>query len=824
VDDLARLQIRIQSVEADLAARRLQGLGAAGGRAERATNGLTSAFTRFIGPVAIAATALAGLVKTISVAREFDILNAQLITATGSAENAAIAFGAIQDFAKATPFDLAQVTDAFTKLVNLGLNPSESALTSYGNTASAMGKSLNQLIEAVADAATGEFERLKEFGIKTKSQGDQVTFTFRGVATTVGKNAAEIEGFLKSLGDNQFAGAMAERVKTLDGAISNLGDEWNKLFLNISQAGVGVAMEDAVRLGIDALEELNAMLESGQAEAALIAIAGQFDGFGRDIDRTLGIIEKLWGEVFGVSAENGLAKAVGDEVDRIINEFGNLPQNIRSLVQLVAVELAFMVDQFVAVKTFLDTKVDFSFFDNVGVAFDKMNARLDASVVARLSSIDSILKERDASINSTESQIKASKNLRKTFDEEAAARKTAGGDRLGGFKVGGDGFQDKGETATEKAARNRLEKAALAQLEARKREFDSLRASLRTEEEAIEASYKARAEIIDKNTLVDPDLRKSLTDKIDAERSEALAQLKLSKGAELETLRSSLRTEEEVIQESFDNRLAIILANTEEGSAKQNDLRDRLNKDFATKALGDFATPDTFNEQLTAINDQFAAKRDLILSNVKLSEELRTELEVELTNQRNEKIALLEQERNKLVLSASSQLFSGLAGLASAFAGEQSTAARALFAASKAFAIAQSIISIQQGVSKAIALGFPAGIPAAAAAVSQGATVLSTIRGTSAGAFDKGGKIPAGQFGLVGEFGPEIINGPANVTSRKDTANMLTEASKPSQNNIRIVNAFDTAVIGDYMGSDAGEQVIMNVVRLNQSTIKQLVA
>jgi hypothetical protein len=767
---------------------------------------------------------LAGLVKTISVAREFDILNAQLITATGSAENAAIAFGAIQDFAKATPFDLAQVTDAFTKLVNLGLNPSESALTSYGNTASAMGKSLNQLIEAVADAATGEFERLKEFGIKTKSQGDQVTFTFRGVATTVGKNAAEIEGFLKSLGDNQFAGAMAERVKTLDGAISNLGDEWNKLFLNISQAGVGVAMEDAVRLGIDALEELNAMLESGQAEAALIAIAGQFDGFGRDIDRTLGIIEKLWGEVFGVSAENGLAKAVGDEVDRIINEFGNLPQNIRSLVQLVAVELAFMVDQFVAVKTFLDTKVDFSFFDNVGVAFDKMNARLDASVVARLSSIDSILKERDASINSTESQIKASKNLRKTFDEEAAARKTAGGDRLGGFKVGGDGFQDKGETATEKAARNRLEKAALAQLEARKREFDSLRASLRTEEEAIEASYKARAEIIDKNTLVDPDLRKSLTDKIDAERSEALAQLKLSKGAELETLRSSLRTEEEVIQESFDNRLAIILANTEEGSAKQNDLRDRLNKDFATKALGDFATPDTFNEQLTAINDQFAAKRDLILSNVKLSEELRTELEVELTNQRNEKIALLEQERNKLVLSASSQLFSGLAGLASAFAGEQSTAARALFAASKAFAIAQSIISIQQGVSKAIALGFPAGIPAAAAAVSQGATVLSTIRGTSAGAFDKGGKIPAGQFGLVGEFGPEIINGPANVTSRKDTANMLTEASKPSQNNIRIVNAFDTAVIGDYMGSDAGEQVIMNVVRLNQSTIKQLVA
>ena len=39
-----------------------------------------------------------------------------------------------------------------------------------------------------------------------------------------------------------------------------------------------------------------------------------------------------------------------------------------------------------------------------------------------------------------------------------------------------------------------------------------------------------------------------------------------------------------------------------------------------------------------------------------------------------------------------------------------------------------------------------------------------------AGAFDKGGDIPRGQFGIVGERGPEIINGPANVTGRRKTA------------------------------------------------------
>lgn len=36
-----------------------------------------------------------------------------------------------------------------------------------------------------------------------------------------------------------------------------------------------------------------------------------------------------------------------------------------------------------------------------------------------------------------------------------------------------------------------------------------------------------------------------------------------------------------------------------------------------------------------------------------------------------------------------------------------------------------------------------------------------------AGMYDSGGYIPRGQFGIVGENGPEIVNGPANVTSRR---------------------------------------------------------
>ena len=49
------------------------------------------------------------------------------------------------------------------------------------------------------------------------------------------------------------------------------------------------------------------------------------------------------------------------------------------------------------------------------------------------------------------------------------------------------------------------------------------------------------------------------------------------------------------------------------------------------------------------------------------------------------------------------------------------------------------------------------------------------------------------------------------------------QAAAPSQN-IRIVNAFDNSVIGDYLGSSAGEKIIMNAVQRNASAFRQALA
>lgn len=50
-----------------------------------------------------------------------------------------------------------------------------------------------------------------------------------------------------------------------------------------------------------------------------------------------------------------------------------------------------------------------------------------------------------------------------------------------------------------------------------------------------------------------------------------------------------------------------------------------------------------------------------------------------------------------------------------------------------------------------------------------GAGAIASIGSFFAGFFDNGGNIPSGQFGVVGEKGPEIVRGPVNVTGREDT-------------------------------------------------------
>lgn len=55
-------------------------------------------------------------------------------------------------------------------------------------------------------------------------------------------------------------------------------------------------------------------------------------------------------------------------------------------------------------------------------------------------------------------------------------------------------------------------------------------------------------------------------------------------------------------------------------------------------------------------------------------------------------------------------------------------------------------------------------------------SALDSYNNNFAGMYDSGGYIPRGQFGIAGENGPEIVEGPANITSRKHTAMLAVAA------------------------------------------------
>ena len=252
LDEFLRNKNRLQR-EIDDVERRGEQMGAAMTTMAKAVAG------------AIAAIQLGKLITgLIDTQRQFDVMNASLKTLTGSQEAANREFDRLKQFAATTPYDLQQVVNAFTKMKALGLDPSERALTSFGNTAAAMGKNLNQMVEAVADAATGEFERLKEFGIRASKQGEDVTFTFQGVETTIKASADNITQYLTSIGEVNFAGAMSERMNTLDGQISNLQDSMQDLYRAINDSGFGEAVAKSVQIATEAIQEMTKSVKAGE--------------------------------------------------------------------------------------------------------------------------------------------------------------------------------------------------------------------------------------------------------------------------------------------------------------------------------------------------------------------------------------------------------------------------------------------------------------------------------------------------------------------------------------------------------------------------------
>lgn len=196
-------------------------------RSKQKANGLMGVFKKLLGMIAAGITIKASIDGASSMEQFRNTLETVLKDPNKARKKLAWA----NRFANKTPFESQEVVEGMTKLQSYGIegdrilkSTNRTYLEMIGDMASGMGKSFDQAIEAVADARTGELERLKEFGITKnmiddfgKSQGIEI-FNNKG-------QIKDMELFNKTLFEmmnSRFGGAMEKQAKTFKGGLSTI--------------------------------------------------------------------------------------------------------------------------------------------------------------------------------------------------------------------------------------------------------------------------------------------------------------------------------------------------------------------------------------------------------------------------------------------------------------------------------------------------------------------------------------------------------------------------------------------------------------------------
>ncbi|MHA8878244.1 phage tail length tape measure family protein [Klebsiella pneumoniae] len=113
---------------------------------------------------------------------------------------------------------------------------------------------------------------------------------------------------------------------------------------------------------------------------------------------------------------------------------------------------------------------------------------------------------------------------------------------------------------------------------------------------------------------------------------------------------------------------------------------------------------------------------------------------------------VIEAQKNTIISAATQSLFNSTAEIMRTGFGEQSAIYKVAFAASKAFAIADSMVKIQQAIaSGAVSAPYPANIIAMASIAAQTASIVSNIQAVSGVGFASGGYTgPGGKYQPAG--------------------------------------------------------------------------
>ncbi|EGI0876403.1 hypothetical protein IF455_004526 [Salmonella enterica] len=724
--DVASLVVKVTEQGAKATSDRLDNLSKSAKVAGAAVTGLAAV---------VAAMAYKAAQELVESQRQLDKMSASLKTLTGSTQGAKQALSILQDFARDTPYGLEQAVEGFRKLVALGLTPSEEALRSYGNTASAMGKDLNQMIEAVADASTFEFERLKEFGIKAKQNQSDIEFTFQGTTTVVKKNAADIERYLLNIGNVNFAGAMADQANTLNGAIASAEDSWSQLEMTLA-TGLDVgSLAEPLRYIDDLIQEINAQVASGE----FVAEMQMWGDMASDVG---GAIEASFDAAFGTVADalNALNSAWTYTSESIT---GSGEETASTIAESAADALDFIAQEFTAMERFFEDMVkgaqDAGRLVKAALAPGESVAEAKNLNFQLALAMDTQRAVTDLTRKSFREQVEAQEDLialkRAAYDIDKEAAKAEG---LGKFKVSGKDNGSVGDSAD-----NAAKKSVDAFERQKKAAEDFYYQSIHLNDDVFQKIQANQEEQLTK--LQEFYSNRLLSDQqYETAKTQIMLEADTARQAELDK-REKERLEKQFSADAYVAQMQALAEGEFAELDRQYEVKLQKLNDFHAQGL---IAEETYQQTLNAMNDTYALDR----------------------------------------AKATGTAFGNMASNIGAALGEASTAY-------KAFAIAQATIATY--TSAVEAYKSTAAIPvvgpylapvAAAAAVAAGLANVGKIRS----AREQGGNLAAGQISTIAERGkPEVIM-PASA-SRVRTAEQMRQimgenGAKSGGDNVTIVN------------------------------------
>ncbi|UNU87902.1 tape measure protein [Aeromonas dhakensis] len=287
-----------------------------------------------------------GMVRT---ADEIERLGVSLKSVEGSAAGGEKALAWLREFNEKTPFQLNEITTAFIKAKNFGLDPYNGVLQATANyTAKTAGtyQDLEGVITALGQAyvkgklQAEEMNQLNERSVAAakllaKAMG-KTTDEIIAMATAGKLGRNEIELLIKVMGEDA-AGASEEMAQTFSGIWSNFLEQLNQVELAVADAGIFAFIKSE-------LAEVTAQIKATAADGSLATWAqGVSDGMRsgaiaiRGITETLvemrdgiGLVVKVWGTMkviqwssqllgFGQAMKTGVVQPTaeaGKELDK----------------------------------------------------------------------------------------------------------------------------------------------------------------------------------------------------------------------------------------------------------------------------------------------------------------------------------------------------------------------------------------------------------------------------------------------------------------------------------------------------------------------------